>query len=346
MKMKKLIFISMIILTLFTSCHNQDWDFPDYDYTTVYFSYQSPVRTIILGEDIYDNTLDNQHKCLIMATMGGVYENRKNVTIDLVVDNSICDSARFGTKDGDKILAMPSNYYSLPSDMKVVIPAGEFSGGIEVQLTDAFFADPLAIKNSYVIPLKMSSVSNADSILSGKSDLDNPNPLIVTDWVTVPKNYILYAVKYINPWHGSYLRRGVTQVKGSNGNSALDTTIVYHSKYVEKDQVVKMSTLSMDKTTMSLITRTKGSKEDISFGLQIRFDNAGKCTVSQPDTANYTVSGEGTFVNDGDIWGNKKRDVLYLKYNIDFGTSIHSFTDTIVMRDRDVTFETFTPVVQ
>lgn len=343
--MKKVIFITTIILALFTSCQNQEWDFPDYDYTTVYFPYQSPVRTITLGEDIYDNSLDNQHKCMIMATMGGVYENEKDVTIDVAVDNTLCDSVKFGSIEGDNVLAMPASYYSLPSDLKITIPAGKLSGGIEVQLTDAFFADPLAVKNTYVIPLKMTSVSNADSILSGKSDFDNPNPLVATDWVTVPKNYILYAIKYINQWHGSYLRRGITQVKGNNGNSAMDTTIIYHEKYVERDQVVSMNTVSMDELSMSLITRNGGSKDDVPFSLNIKIDNTGKCTVSKPDTASYAVTGEGTFVKDGDMWGNEKRDVLYLKYNIDFGTASQSFTDTIVMRDRNVKFETFSPAV-
>ena len=38
--------------------------------------------------------------------------------------------------------------------MKIIIPAGKVMGGIEVQLTDAFFADPRSIKNTFVIPLK------------------------------------------------------------------------------------------------------------------------------------------------------------------------------------------------
>jgi len=343
--MKKIIYTAIIALTALTACHNQDWGFPDFDYTTVYFPYQSPVRTIILGEDIYDNTLDNQHKCLITATMGGVYENKKDVSIDVVVDNSLCDSLKFGTVDGEDILAMPSNYYSLSENKKIVIPSGKFIGGIEVQLSDAFFADPLAIKNTYVIPLRMTSVANADSILSGKSSNLNPNPFLTSDWVTVPKNYILYAVKYINPWHGSYLRRGIDIGKGNNGITSLDTSIVYHKKYVEWDQVVSMKTISMNEVSMSLTTRDKGNTSDIPFVLKLKFDNSGKCLVSNPDTVNYIITGSGEFVNDGDMWGGEKKDVMHLKYQIDFGTSTHSFTDTIVMRDRQVKFETFTPVV-
>jgi len=343
--MKKLIFIALIAFSAFTSCHNQDWEFPDFDYTTVYFPYQSPVRTLILGEDIYDNSLDNAHKCKIMASMGGVYENKLDRTLSVVVDNSLFDSLKFGTAEGDYVVAMPSNYYSLPSDMKIVIPSGTMMGGIEVQLTDAFFADPRAIKNTFVIPMRITSVTNADSILSGKPSVTDPNRLVASDWVTVPKDYVLYCIKYVNQWHGMYLRRGVDIGKGSNGNTAIDTSIVYHAKYIEKDQVVSMSTVSMNEVSMSLSTRDKGNTTDIPFSLMIKFDNAGKCTVSNPDTVSYSITGSGEFVNDGDMWGNEKRDVMYLKYNIDFGTSTHSFTDTIVMRDRGVKFETFTPVV-
>jgi len=38
--------------------------------------------------------------------------------------------------------------------------------------------------------------------------------------------------------------------------------------------------------------------------------------------------------------------VLHLTYTIDFGTATPTFTDTLVLRDRGVKFETFNPVVQ
>lgn len=343
--MKRIIFISLIILSVFTSCHNQDWEFSDYDYTTVYFPYQTPVRTLVLGEDIYDNTLDKAHKCKIMATMGGVYENKTDRILSVSVDNSLCNNIFFEGDSDNLVLPMPAEYYSLAADKKIVIPAGSLSGGIEVQLTDAFFADPKAIANKYVIPLLISSVTDADSILSGKKAVENPNRFIAADWSIAPKDYVLYCVKYVNPWHGAYLRRGVDVGKGNGGNSALDTTITYHEKYVERDQVVKMYTLSMDEVSLSMTTRDKGNETDIPFALKIKVDNAGKCVVSAPDTASYQVTGNGEFVIDGDEWGGENRDVMRLKYQVDFGTSSHSFTDTIVMRDRQVKFETFTPVV-
>jgi hypothetical protein len=343
--MKKLIYISLMVSFIFTACENRDREFPDYDYTTVYFAYQSPVRTLVLGEDMYDNTLDNAHKCKIMATMGGVYENNADRILDVAVDNSLTDNLLFNDGSGRHILPMPSNYYSLAGDMQIVIPSGSISGGIEVQLTDAFFADSLSIENTYVIPLRIESVTNADSILSGKSSKSAPKLFDPADWSVEPKNYILYCVKYVNPWHGSYLRRGLDEGKGSSGNTALDTTIVYHNQYVERDQVVKLVTVSMDEVSLSLATRDKGNSNDIPFELRLVFDSAGKCNISASKGAAYTVSGNGELVKDGDMWGNEERDVLHLKYNVDFGTSVHTFTDTLVIRDRGVAFESFDPVL-
>ena len=92
--MQKVFLMSFILLSILTAC-NKDWEFPDYKYTTVYFPYQSPVRTLVLGEDVFDNTLDNQKKIMIMATMGGVYENKKDVTIYFSVDNSLAQNLKF-----------------------------------------------------------------------------------------------------------------------------------------------------------------------------------------------------------------------------------------------------------
>src|SRR5215218_9511641 len=118
--MKRVFLILFAALSILTAC-NKDWEFPDYKYTTVYFPYQSPVRTIVLGEDIYDNTLDNQHKFLIMATMGGVYENKKDITLNVSIDKTLAQNLRFQTATGADVMAMPEAYYSMPKDMKIVI---------------------------------------------------------------------------------------------------------------------------------------------------------------------------------------------------------------------------------
>jgi hypothetical protein len=341
--MKRTFVIAGMLMVILAAC-NKDWSFPDYKYTSVYFPYQSPVRTLVLGKDLYDNTLDNQHKFIIMATMGGVYENKKNITLGVALDESLAAKLKFGSATGDTLKAMPANYYTLPKDMKIVIPEGKMMGGLEIQLTDAFFQDPLAVKNTYVIPLKITSVTNADSILSGRSDRPSPDRRKPADWVLAPKDFVLFAVKYVNPWHGFYLRRGKDEVKGAGGNTALDTNVVYRAQYVEKDQVVNAMTTSLTDVSMALNAKNKGNV-NVPYQLMLKFDSQGKCIVTQPATATYTISGNGEFIADGDMWGNEKRDVLRLQYQVNFGTTVHSFTDTIVARDRGVKFETFNPVV-
>ena len=342
--MKRFFLISIISIAVLSAC-NKDWKFPDYKYSSVYFPYQSPVRTLVLGEDIFDNTLDNQHKFVIMATMGGVYENKKDITIDASVDNSLAQRVKFNSTGGDSVIAMPANYYTLPSKgTKISIASGKMMGGLEIQLTDAFFADPRAIKNTFVIPLKINSVTNADSVLRGASTLASPDRRKAADWATIPKDYVLFAVKYVNPYHGTYLRRGVDEVKGNGGNVALDTTVIYRKDFVEKDELCNVFTRSLTVDTVNLNAKNRGNINE-PFSLILSFSDDGKCTISNPVSAPYTISGNGKFVKKGDMWGGEKRDVLYLKYQVNFATTTHSLTDTIVMRDRGVKFETFNPVV-
>lgn len=91
--MKRILITGLIILALgMFSCENQEVSFPGFDYTTTYFPYQYPFRTLILGDYITDNTNDNLLKFLITANMGGVYENTKNITVNFVIDPSLTDS--------------------------------------------------------------------------------------------------------------------------------------------------------------------------------------------------------------------------------------------------------------
>jgi hypothetical protein len=358
------IFIALMIFALFTACKNDEWEFPDYDYSTVYFSYQYPVRTITLGEDNLVNTdLDNEHKCKIMATLAGVYSNDRDVRIDFVVDNSLAGNVTF--EDGNAVRPMPASYYALSSN-QLVIPKGSITGGVTVQLTDAFFADPDAIRNTYVIPLVMTQVAGADSILKGRPIVDNPNRLKgAADYDVLPKDYILYAVKYINPWHADYLRRG-TDIVTEDGGAA--QTLVRHAQYVERNEVCRLSTFSFNALQFPVANYKSKSGAGLDFNLKLDFDAEQKCTVAPFETAyqlndnvrvyDITASGSGKFVKRGEknSWGNQDRDALYLDYAVtykvetNFGGIVdvqameYSTKDTLVVRDRGVIMETFIPV--
>ncbi|GAB3429485.1 DUF5627 domain-containing protein [Niabella aquatica] len=322
-KMKVLVYFLMLGC-VFTSCTNKDRDFPNFEYQTVYFAYQGPVRTITLGEDQNVNTdLDNAHKCQIYAATGGVYSSPKDVLISVVVDNSLAAGKLFGAGK-DEILPMPASYYSLASD-KIKIPAGTISGGVDVQLTDAFFADPNSIKNTYVIPLRMTGVQNADTILS-------------------QKDYVLYAIKYINPWHGNYLRRGKDVITMKNTTTPNETTITRRAPYVEKDEVNLLTTVSLTDLRFPIVLKDKDGN-NVNVLLLLKFGANGSCTVTS-GTSGITATGTGSFVKRGEknSWGSKDRDALYLNYEINASQLSSKTTDTLVMRDRTVVMETFTPV--
>lgn len=331
---KKLAYIGMASLLLsFTACESGTNEFPDFDYQTVYFASQYGLRTLELGEDEFaDNSLDNQHKCVIKAAWGGGYTNRNNVIIDFIVDNALCDNLYFkGTNNPVKV--MPANYYSLASN-QINIPKGEVMGGVEVQFTDAFFEDPLTTDTTYVIPLRMTDVQGADSILQGKADVENPILQNANHWTKQPKNFVLYAVKYVNPWHGEYLRRGIDQAM-INGEPK---EIVRHAQYVEKDEVVKTSTQSLKDNILSLSTKDAAGQA-FNYQLKLTFDDNNQCSVTA-GSDNVSATGTGKFVKRGDknSLGGKDRDVIYLDYSVEFLNKNMQYAtkDTLVLRTRGV----------
>ncbi len=79
--MKKILFLISIALLTF-SCTNRDIDFEDYDYQSVYFPFQTPLRTLMLGDEVVgDNSIDLEHSFSIGVTTGGVLENQTDLEV-------------------------------------------------------------------------------------------------------------------------------------------------------------------------------------------------------------------------------------------------------------------------
>jgi hypothetical protein len=325
--------VSALLAIGTVACKNGSQDFPDYEGgITAYFANQYPVKTITLGEDgEQDNSLDKQHKCVIYATQGGAYKSR-DLKIEVVVDNSLVNNLTFS--DGSPVKVMPTSYYSL--ETTTLYKKKDYLFGTEVTLTDAFFADPDAIKTTYVIPLRMISAQGADQIITGTPVDANSNPARcdASAWEELPKDYVLYGIKYINPWHASYLRRGVDQIT-QNGTT---TNNVRHKEYVEKDEVVYLTTTSLTQCTLpiSAVVPDGESIKTVTCDLTLTF-NGDDVTVTT-STPGMTASGTGKYVTLGEkkSWDNQDRDGLYLNYKIDFGAKQYSTQDTLVMRLREV----------
>lgn len=306
------------------SCENQDTDFPDFDYQTGYFAYQTPIRTLVLGTDeVNNNTTDNEHKVWIYAVAGGT-RNGIKASLGFDVDPSLCDHLFFD--DGRPVEVMPDNYYTINGN---AIPINGLNGYVEVQLSDEFFQDPKAITNTYVIPLRLNNnYSGVDSILRGDPLVENPWRLQSSDWSVAPKDYVLYLVKFISPWSGNYLRRGVDVI--TEGGQT--TTNVRHEEYLEYDEIYNLATTALN---------TVSCRFDDNCNLLLTFSEDGSECTFATDNPDYTVTGTGKYVYkednpSPDFWNEKARDMIYLDYTVTTAGKTVATKDTLVARDRAV----------
>lgn len=350
--MMKRTLILLALALCIISCQNQENEFPDFDYTTGYFPYQYPVRILVLGNYIYDNTNDNNHRFVISTVMGGAYENKTERIFNFVVDETLCNDAYFDKNGKDIIRPLPTSYYTLSDPSKIVIPAGQMRGGIEVQLTETFFNDPQAIKNTYVLPIRITSALNIDSLLQGTSTNPYADRRIDGHWKPgfLPKDFTMFAVKFVNPYHGSYLMRGKASVK-ENGTALGDSIYQSASGYIEHDLSLFMKTESRTSVRVAS-TPFKSKALSGSYELILNFasdkydtDGGVVCTVEAVPGAAYTVSGTGKYTIGAAEFGGKKRDVIEITYTIKTNNKEYTATDRFVFRDKGVNLETFKPTI-
>lgn len=335
MKLKSvaaLLFVSFALCL--SACKNQPTDFDDYGTTAVYFPYQTPIRTIILGNyDAGINDNDNNHCFEIGASMSGVYTNETDRLVYFSVDETLLDNVA-------NVEAMPADYYTIETSSPAVISVGDTKGRILVQLTDKFFEDLKSVDNivysvNYVIPIRMTGCEGFDYIISGEAAVEDPCITVADHWDVLPKNYTLFGVKYINKYSGYYLRRGSDERTAADGTTS---EVVYQEEYVEYDELTLLTTYDFTTVDYTNRIRRDGDTDEGTLALKLQFDDEDKCEV----TMGGVVIGSGSFVEDGDEWGGNDMDVIYLDYSYTSDSGdLHHVQDTLVVRDRNVVFETF-----
>jgi hypothetical protein len=337
---------------LISACHNADITYDDYVRQTLYFPIQYPVRTLSLGNDIVDNSIDRQHKFHIGVNVGGYYDiNKQDWHVSFVIDPSLVFENHLQNSDGVTIKPLPEEYYTLDPSEVVIIPKGSFAGLIEVSLTDAFFADPRALTGEYVIPLRLTTSPETESILHGVPFSDAPSPPDVhvpSHWEVQPMDYTLFGIKYVNPYHGQWLRRGM-MLKRNVVGAIVDTT-AYHAEFVENNEVVALVTTSLT----SVVSSMNVGKDNFSLNIEVGQD--GVLTVTSTLELGMEVTyGTGRYKENGDAWGGTPekptlRDAIYLNYFYDKIEGGQIFTcevnDTLVFRDRGIKYEANHPTVK
>ena len=340
---------------IFYSCSNTNFEFDDYEKQTVYFPYQYPVRVISMGDDHIDNSLDKESKFHIGVNVGGIWQtNDKDRHVTFKVDNSLVPTDNL-TRNGSVVKPLPTEYYEIFPSNEVTISKGSLVGKIAIKLNDKFYADSMSLTGNYVIPLYIEDAKGVDEVIRGVgSDIvSNPNRHILTDWFPnkTPKDYTLFGVKYVNPYHGAYLRRALVETKSSSGVLIKSETIKQNS--VDKDQVVKFYSSGKNQVESNYVGQLNADNNKRNIMKLIVDADMNIVISSTKDSQSQAlkISGTGKWVKNGDSWGVQldgtptPRDVMYLDYRYIDGINTIHVKDTVVFRDRQIVFIDERPTV-
>ena len=113
----------------------------------------------------------------------------------------------------------------------------------------------------------------------------------------------------------------------------------------ENNEVWSLKTAGRYKANIIGVVKVKTGTSPGVLNMDLDFNADGNCTIKNNPASAFVITGTGKFVKDGDAWGGKKRNAIHLNYQITDGANIHVVSDTLVIRDRDVRSEFFTPVI-
>src|SRR3546814_19861598 len=118
----------------------------------------------MLGDEVLgDNTIDREHAFSIGVSMGGVYQNKKDRVVSVRYAPELMEGLQ--TAGGASLEILPPEYFNANFD-EMVIPAVSFTGKTLIQLTAAFFQDPLPPGMHLSIPLQIVHPSSGYTVLN------------------------------------------------------------------------------------------------------------------------------------------------------------------------------------
>lgn len=306
--MKKVFFYLMLLVAM-SSCY--DDYIKDFDYSSIYFPYQTDVRTFVVGEGM---------KIEIGAALGGVNENRKDRVVNYTLDNTLITSdiltmmkngigyVKSSVSSVSELKPLPLDYYSLSDNTKMVIKAGAHSGTVTMKIDSAkFLSDPATLNAGYVLPFYITS-ADADTILE-------------------PKRYAVIGVKYENMLFGNYWHGGVTTVKDPSGNVV--KTIKYYTTIPSpENKIWTLKTVASDALVTNGYSDQTTSKNEMKLTL-----SGSKITVSTNAGSTFAVNADGeSSYNSAKLLQNRKI-ILSYKYVDASGNTCYA-QDTLTFRNR------------
>jgi hypothetical protein len=259
-------------------------------------------------------------KIEIGAALGGVRENTIDRTVTFSIDNSLVNAATLTLMKGGApyikdavapvttLLPIPTSYYTLSNNNKMVIKAGQHMGSVVMRIDSAkFLADPNTLFANYAIPFNMIS-ADADTILASRRTA-------------------VIGLKYENMLFGNYWHGGVTTVKDATGTT-IQTLVYYTAVNQPENKTWKLTTVAPNELVTNGIsdqTTAKGEMRLTLEGTNITVTtNAGSTFAVLPD-------GASTY-NRAKLLQNRKI-LLNYKYVNAAGNTCYA-QDTLTFRNR------------
>ena len=232
------------VLLLFSACEPYEDFIQDFDYSSVYFGTQKPLRTLV------SRASSDQLTFKLGVAIGGLRENKQDHWVTFELDTTLLDSI----PGAEVFQLLPEDWYSFDiSENKIIIPKGEFLGDFTISIDkEKFSADPLSLSKTYALPVKILD-SSLDSILRG-------------DEVTNPKDYTIVVVKYINEYSGVHYVRGRQVELDSNGEVIDGSLQEYYFEDWIKNTTRNLVTVNPTECDMSGIGRSALDKMRLHVG--------------------------------------------------------------------------------
>lgn len=292
---------------LMSSCY-EDY-IKDFDYTSIYFPYQTDVRTFIIGEGM---------QIEVGAALGGIRQNDKDRVVNFNLDEKlltpdILAAMKSGVtyiKDAvqpvSALKLLPTTYFSISDKAKMVIKSGQHSGTVVIKADSAkFVQDAATINPVYALPFNITT-ADADSI-------------------PPTKRYAVIALKYENMLFGNYWHGGVTTVKDASGK-VVKTVNYFTTIPSPESKIVNLKTIAPNALQMNMISDQTGA-------MKITFNGGGSVTVSQATGSKVEILPDGESVfNKAKLLQDRKLILRYKYANADGTTSFA--LDTLTFRNR------------
>lgn len=306
--MKK-IGIVLMLAAVMASCYSDYIN--DFDYNGIYFPYQTDVRSFVVGEGM---------KIEIGAALGGVRANTKDRQVTFSLDNSLVNAATLTLMKGGAqyikdavapvtaLTPIPTSYYTLSDNSKMVIKAGQHMGSVVMTVDSAkFLADPNTLFANYAIPFYMVS-ADADTILS-------------------TKRTAVIGLKYENMLFGKYWHGGVTTVKDPSGNT-IQTLVYYTAVNQPENKVWTLTTVAPN----ALVANGYSDQTTSKGEMRLTLDGTNIIVTTNTGSTNVvTADGASTF-NRAKLLQNRKI-LLNYKYVNAAGNTCYA-KDTLTFRNR------------